>query len=104
MPDEVSLYTTRFVQEGLTNVLRHSDAQTVRIDVVQSPAQVRIAVRDDGDPGASVPEGFGLRSLRERAEELGGSLRFGPMTGAGWETAVVLPLRPAGVASTAGQS
>ncbi len=104
LPDEVSLYTTRFVQEGLTNVLRHSDAQTVRIDVVQSPAQVRIAVRDDGDPGASVPEGFGLRSLRERAEELGGSLRFGPMTGAGWETAVVLPLRPAGVASTAGQS
>lgn len=103
LPDEVSLYTTRFVQEGLTNVLRHSDAQTVRIDIVQSPAQVRIAVRDDGDPGASVPEGFGLRSLRERAEELGGSLLFGPVTGSGWETAVVLPLQPAGVAPTAGQ-
>lgn len=92
LPDEVSLYATRFVQEGLTNVLRHSNADTVRIDIVQSPAQVRIAVRDDGAPGQSVPEGFGLRSLRERAEELGGTMHFGPVTGSGWETAVVLPL------------
>lgn len=101
LPQEVTLFATRFVQEGLTNVLRHANATRVDVEVLQSPQQVRIALRDDGH-GPDVPhEGFGLRSLRERAEALEGSLTFGVSavggdTARGWELVVVLPLLDVG--------
>lgn len=67
----------------------------IDIDIVQSPQQVRIALRNNGI-GADAPhEGFGLRSLRERAESLGGSLISGPTTLGGWEVATVLPITEA---------
>ncbi|MFN8097358.1 MAG: histidine kinase [Dermatophilaceae bacterium] len=92
LPGPVGVFATRLIQEGLTNVLRHARARRVDIDIVQSRYQVRIAVRDDG-VGLVVPtEGFGLRSLRERAVALGGRLVVdAPVTG-GSEIAAVLPL------------
>ncbi len=92
LPDGLTLFATRFLQEALTNVLRHSAAGEVEITILQSPAQVRLAVRDDGTAVAAAPEGFGLRSLRERAEALGGSVSAGPVAGGGWQVVSVLPL------------
>ena len=74
-------------------MLRHASATAVDIDIRQSPHQVGVALRDNGDVrSSSVHEGFGLRSLRTRAEELGGRLTFGPTVRGGWGIAVVLPL------------
>jgi signal transduction histidine kinase len=94
---ERSLLLLRFVQEGLTNVVRHSNA---------SSAQLRIAVDDAGtvyaeleDRGAAstvvavpvaVIEGFGLRSLRSRADALGGTLDAAP-TPNGFRLSLALP-------------
>lgn len=92
LPEQVTLFATRFVQEGLTNVLRHARASTVAVEVIQSPQQVRISMRDDGR-GAEVPhDGFGLRSLRERAADLRGTLVSGSVPDGGWQLVVVLPL------------
>ena len=93
LPGPVAVFATRFIQEGLTNVLRHAQADEVDITIVQSPHQVRIEVRDNGvERAAGGPEGFGLRSLRTRAEELGGRLTSGPSGAGGWELDTVLPL------------
>lgn len=95
LPGPIAVFATRLIQEGLTNVMRHAGASEIDIDIVQSPQQVRIALRDNGI-GADAPhEGFGLRSLRERAESLGGSLISGPTTLGGWEVATVLPITEA---------
>lgn len=94
LPDEVCLFATRLVQEGLTNVLRHARAQSVHIDVRQSQQRIRIGIRDDGH-GWSGREGFGLRSLRERAEVLGGTLAPGSAPEGGFELVATLPLATA---------
>lgn len=92
LPQQVSLFATRFVQEGLTNVLRHADATRVTVEVLQSPQQVRITLRDDGKSQPAPHEGFGLRSLRERADAMGGTLTSGAVPDGGWQLVVVLPL------------
>lgn len=91
LPEPVGLFAVRLVQEALANTLRHAHATAVAIAVVQSPQQVRFTVRDNGTETVEVPEGFGLRSLRERAEGLGGQLASGPAPGGGWQVAAVLP-------------
>lgn len=92
LPAEVGLFAHRLVQEGLTNVLRHADAQHVRITMRQQPGSVEVSIVDDGtgtdDPG----EGFGRRNLRERAEALGGSVSGQLLQDGGFEILARLPL------------
>jgi signal transduction histidine kinase len=73
----------RIVQEGLTNVFRHSQARTACVKVVQKNNTVTLHICDDGIgvdertrllmPGSI---GVGLGSMRERAREVGGELRM----------------------------
>jgi signal transduction histidine kinase len=71
----------RGAQEALTNVRRHAAASSVSVRLSVVDDAVRLSVRDDGagfDPdGVS---GFGLRGMRSRAEQVGGTLsvRSGP--------------------------
>jgi signal transduction histidine kinase len=71
----------RGAQEALTNVRRHAAASAVSVRLSAVDDAVRLSVRDDGtgfDPdGVS---GFGLRGMRSRAEQVGGTLsvRSGP--------------------------
>ncbi|BCJ35046.1 two-component sensor histidine kinase [Actinocatenispora thailandica] len=62
------------VREGVTNVVRHSRAGTVRI-VVRSADPVVVEVADDGRGDATSPYGNGLTGLRERVTALGGVVR-----------------------------
>lgn len=74
LPERQHLLAIRFLQEGLTNVVRHSDAGAVRLGVAATADGLRMRLSDDGAHPGPVVEGFGLRSLRERAVELGGTL------------------------------
>jgi signal transduction histidine kinase len=78
LPSEVTVAVYRCVAEGVTNALRHGGASHVAVEVASSPAgQVAVDVRDDG-VGGTIVEGVGLTSLRQRAEQQGGSLVVGP--------------------------
>lgn len=92
LPDRVTLLAYRLVQEGLTNVLRYAGATAVVIEVTQDAQRVRVAVHDNGEATQPPVEGFGLRSLRERAEDLGGALSAGPHPEGGFELAVTVPI------------
>lgn len=71
----------RIVQEALTNVFRHAQAQKVCVTLNQRDGKILLTVRDDGK---GVPEqtaklrpgsiGVGIGGMRERARELGGEL------------------------------
>lgn len=96
---EQAVVLLRSVQEGLTNVQRHSRATRVRvaIGVRRGEGRIDLSLEDNGDAfpegAASMSSGsggFGLRSLRERAEAVGGSLDF-TRTETGARLSVVLP-------------
>jgi signal transduction histidine kinase len=75
----------RVVQEGITNVAKHSRAERLRLRVVETDARIEVEVADDGvgfDPEAGT-EGFGLLGMRERIGLAGGSLEIRSSIGAG---------------------
>jgi signal transduction histidine kinase len=87
---EVAAY--RIVQEALTNVLRHSGASECEIGVAGSAGHLVVRITDDGT-GAAARRigGAGLETMRERAEEVGGSLDVEPRPGGGTVVRAVLP-------------
>jgi two-component system, NarL family, sensor kinase len=96
LPAAVEVAAYRIVLEALTNVSRHAGASscTVRIAVEDG---LELEVADDGGGINGRPgEGLGLTSMRERAEELGGSLSIGPgADGRGTVVRARIPAEPA---------
>jgi signal transduction histidine kinase len=83
----------RIVREAMINAIKHGNASALRVELEDGP-QLRLRVIDDGigfDRDGETPRGFGLRSMRERAEMLGGSLRIESRPGAGTIVEVALP-------------
>ena len=71
----------RGAQEALNNVRRHAAASAVSVRLSVVDDAVRLSVRDDGDGfDPDHATGFGLRGMRSRAEQVGGTLsvRSGP--------------------------
>ncbi len=72
----------RIGQEAITNVVKHSGATHVKIELEYTPKKVVLRIRDDGkgfDPEACAGPGdghFGLLGIRERAERLNGQVNF----------------------------
>ena len=88
------------VREATTNVLRHSGARTVTVDLLEDGVRVELTVTDDGDgTGATTGRsaGAGLTGLRERVGALGGELDAGPVDGGGYRVHATVPLVPAAV-------
>jgi two-component system, NarL family, sensor histidine kinase DesK len=76
------------VREGVTNVVRHSRAQRVRVAV--SPTTVEVV--DDGTGCVDiVASGHGLQGLRERLAEVGGRLEAGPVDAGGFRLFAEVP-------------
>jgi signal transduction histidine kinase len=83
---DVAEQLLRIVREGLTNAAVHADAHYVTVTLRESTDGCRLVIADDGrgfDPGNVDPTRFGLVSMRERAESLGGSFSVDSATGRG---------------------
>ncbi|WP_176215677.1 histidine kinase N-terminal 7TM domain-containing protein [Sporomusa malonica] len=78
----------RIIQEALTNIRKHAQAQQVKVEIERGDNQVTVLIEDDGcgfDP-ANIPAGkkhFGLQIMAERANEAGGRLQIESRPGAG---------------------
>jgi len=97
---EVTVF--RVVQECLSNIQKHAKARNVELRVQSKRTGVEISVRDDGRgfaangaDGATATEGVGLVSMRERADQVGGSLAVRSSLGHGCEVVLRLPPRSA---------
>jgi signal transduction histidine kinase len=83
----------RILGEALFNAARHADASTIRIALGAAGGGMLLAVRDDGrgfDPDQVEGAGFGIRSMRERAQLLGGELRLESKPGYGTRVEIAL--------------
>ncbi len=88
----------RILQETLTNVRKHARARSVRIGLSAPDGHVEAIVQDDGDgfdparPGSAEASTFGLRFMRERADEVGGTVRVDSVPGGGTRVAITVPI------------
>ncbi|PAV29284.1 sensor histidine kinase [Virgibacillus profundi] len=84
MDEELTLSETteehvfRIVQESLSNILRHANAQEVNLNIFQRSKELFIHIRDDGKGfditnNSDKKTSYGLKTMRERSEELGGT-------------------------------
>lgn len=94
LPAEQRQAFFRSAQEALTNIQRHAQASQVWMDLTADGGRVALVVGDDGIGVHSDedPTGFGLRGLRERAVQLGGTAVLSPRSGGGSELTLTLPL------------
>lgn len=84
----------RLIQEALTNVAKHAEADRVLLSARHDGERLRIAVADDGrgfDP-AEVERGHGLLGMRERVESLGGELEVRSEPAAGTTVNASIPV------------
>ncbi|MBM4254445.1 MAG: PAS domain S-box protein [Deltaproteobacteria bacterium] len=94
LPAEVAANLLRISQEAIINAWKHAQPKTISLDLEFQLGEVRLRVCDDGrgfdtvsSPAAS---GFGLISMRERAERLGGHLTIASTPGHGTEVTVTV--------------
>ena len=94
LPPAVEAVLAWTVREGVTNVMRHSQAKRCAIRITSRNGNATVEVIDDGRGGA--PEvGSGLSGLQERVVERGGTLTAEPLPHEGFRLRVTLPLREA---------
>ena len=95
VPDVLATAMVQIAREALSNVIKHAGATQVHVGVTYEGARVVLMVRDDGrgfDPAAPRSATHqGLRNLRARAEEVGGTFRIDSAAGAGATVWVALP-------------
>jgi nitrate/nitrite-specific signal transduction histidine kinase len=95
---EVEVQLIRIVQEALHNVRKHAGARAAWVRFWREDEDLLMAIEDDGagfDPGAAPVDArrhYGLATMRERAESVGGALALRSAAGMGTQVVVRLPL------------
>ena len=93
LPQGIDLTAYRFVQEGLTNAIKHANATHAEVVVRYDNGSVELVVRDDGSgDGDGGGSGHGLVGIRERVAVYGGELSAGPRPEGGYELRARLPV------------
>ena len=96
--DHIEISVFRVVQEALNNVVKHAQANSVRIRVEFAPAAVAVIVEDDGQgfdqTGEESPAGhFGLLGMRERVQLIEGTLTIKSAKGRGVKVLITAPVQ-----------
>jgi signal transduction histidine kinase len=83
----------RIVQESLSNAAKHARPARADVRITHAGDVVTVEVTDDSsNTAAAAGDGSGLRGMRERAEQLGGTLEAGPAPDRGWRVRARFPL------------
>lgn len=98
LPPIVENNLLRIGQEAIANAVKHASAKRIDVRLFYSPQLVTIRVKDDGrgfDPDGTCGSDthFGLLGLRERAHEIGATIRFESKPGHGAEVTLDYPTR-----------
>jgi signal transduction histidine kinase len=96
IPPTVAEALVRVVREATGNAVRHGDARCVVVRLECDNRSLRLTITDDGRGFAPdrVCRGFGLTSMRERVEALGGRLDIRSQEGRGTAVQAVVPTSP----------
>lgn len=95
LPTGIEDHLFRILQEALSNTLRHARAREIMVKLFTLQGQVRLRIVDDGVGFELEDEkmtSYGLRTMQERVNELGGALEIYSSVGKGTQIEVRIPL------------
>jgi PAS domain S-box-containing protein len=91
LPEKAHITFYRIAQEGLNNIAKHGRATHIHMRLRYTKAYVALVIHDDGQgfDTKKISSGFGLNSMRERAEDIGASLNICSQIGQGTKIALL---------------
>lgn len=96
LPDEIQSFLFRSIRELVINSVKHSGTKKINVDIKKSPEIISATIRDYGKGfeanALAETKGFGLFSIRERLEALGGSFRIDSPAQKGAVVIIQIPL------------
>jgi len=100
LDDDIRVLLFRNVRELLINVVKHANAKIIKVSIQKVESQIRVCVEDDGvgfdsakaESMITNKKTFGLFSIRERLEHLGGNLEIESAPGCGCRITITSPL------------
>lgn len=98
--EDMKILLFQAIRELLTNITKHAQAKKAKVSIKRDETQLRVCVEDDGagftPPGKYSSEdkngGFGLFSIKERLDHLGGHLKITSQPGLGTQVTLIAPL------------
>jgi len=93
--DFIVISLLRILREALNNSVRHAGARHIQVDMRINDRQLQLSIADDGqgfDPATASGRGHGLRSMRQRAQLLGGQLQLDSAPGGPTVVRVSVPV------------
>jgi signal transduction histidine kinase len=101
LSDDIKILLFQAVRELLTNVVKHARAQNAKVSIQRDNSHIRICVEDNGvgfttssrDVSKAANEGFGLFSIGERLDHLGGQFEIESKPSHGTRATLVAPLK-----------
>jgi PAS domain S-box-containing protein len=101
LPDEIGINLFRILQELLTNILKHSQATSVTVQLDYRNEVIVFSVKDNGRgiDNKSSNKGLGLVGIHERVDILGGDLKIHSLPGHGTEITISIPWKSAHIHS-----
>ncbi|WP_219414015.1 GAF domain-containing sensor histidine kinase [Pseudonocardia nigra] len=97
LPEHLEIALYRVAQEGLQNALKHASASTIELAFAVRGGLAELRLTDDGVgfDTASDSSGYGLQSMAERIDLVGGTLTVVSRTGSGTSVTATAPMSPA---------
>jgi signal transduction histidine kinase len=97
LPKGTEVMTYRLVQECISNVVKHSNAQNVNLQLGRRNGRVTVRMQDDGQgfdlkEAGRKRESFGLAGMRERVTLLGGEIDIQSSPGKGTKVMIEIPV------------
>ncbi|MBN1805384.1 MAG: PAS domain S-box protein [Sedimentisphaerales bacterium] len=97
LDDDIRVLLFRNVRELLINVVKHANAQKVKVSIRRDNEQINVSVEDDGvgfNPAETTSSaGFGIFSIRERLEQLAGHIHIESEPGRGSKITMTAPVK-----------
>lgn len=89
--DDAELTAYYVIAESITNAIRYARARQIQVHGVKSGGWLRVIVSDDGQGGASIDAGTGIRGIFDRVRGIGGDAELHSPPGHGTEIRVEIP-------------
>jgi signal transduction histidine kinase len=83
----------RVIQESFTNALKHGRATEIELNLHFSPSTLRVTIQNNGKPLGKIEYGFGLTTMKNRIEMLGGTFSISTLAVTGVEVRCEIPLK-----------